>query len=141
MTRKAYGRNPGQICYHKSGTPFRLIHRDPFIGADLSFIRAGARQSGHPFAGALERELTGRHHSFCTMKVVHLGPLRPMIARPFSALRRTPHLVYRRSRYSSSAVPLAHQPEDAMAFTCRHAHFYLNVQATAPSPDQLEGGK
>ena len=36
---------------------------------------------------------------------------------------------------------LARQPEDAMAFNCRHAHFYLNVQATAPSPDQLEGGK
>jgi len=36
---------------------------------------------------------------------------------------------------------LAHQPEDAMAFSCRHAHFYLNVQATAPSPDQFEGGK
>ena len=36
---------------------------------------------------------------------------------------------------------LARQPEDAMAFNCRHAHLYLNVQATAPSPDQLEGGK
>ena len=36
---------------------------------------------------------------------------------------------------------LARQPEDAMAFNCRHAHFYLNVQATAPSPDQLTGGK
>ncbi len=36
---------------------------------------------------------------------------------------------------------LAHQPEDAMAFNCRHAHFYLDVQATAPSPDQLKEGK
>jgi hypothetical protein len=36
---------------------------------------------------------------------------------------------------------LARQPEDAMAFTCRQAHFSLNVQATAPSPDQLKGGK
>src|SRR5579863_9976632 len=61
MTRKVDGRTPGQICYHKSGTPFRMIHRDSFIGADLRFIRVGARQPGHPFAGTLERELAGRH--------------------------------------------------------------------------------
>ncbi len=36
---------------------------------------------------------------------------------------------------------LARQPEDAMAFNCRDANFYLNVQVTAPSPDQLKGGK
>jgi hypothetical protein len=27
------------------------------------------------------------------------------------------------------------------SFSFRQAHFYLNVQAAAPSPDQLEGGK
>ena len=36
---------------------------------------------------------------------------------------------------------LARQPEDAMAFNCRYVHFYLNVQAAAPSPDQLKEGK
>ncbi len=36
---------------------------------------------------------------------------------------------------------LARQPDDAMAFNCRYAHFYLDVQATAPLSDQLEGGK
>ncbi len=36
---------------------------------------------------------------------------------------------------------LARQPEDAMAFNCRYAPFYLNVQALAPSPDQLGKGK
>ena len=36
---------------------------------------------------------------------------------------------------------LARQPEDAMAFNCRYANFYLDVQATAPSPDQLTEGK
>jgi hypothetical protein len=36
---------------------------------------------------------------------------------------------------------LARQPEDAMAFTCRQAHFYLDVRAMAPSPAQLEEGK
>ena len=36
---------------------------------------------------------------------------------------------------------LARQPEDAMAFNCRHANFYLDIMATAPSPDQLEQGK
>ncbi len=36
---------------------------------------------------------------------------------------------------------LARQPEDAMAFNCRQAKFYLDVQVTAPSPDQLKGGK
>lgn len=36
---------------------------------------------------------------------------------------------------------LARQPEDAMAFNCRQAHLYLDVQATAPSLDQLKGGK
>ena len=36
---------------------------------------------------------------------------------------------------------LARQPEDAMAFNCRQAHFYLEVRAAAPSPTQLEEGK
>ncbi|HEV2655715.1 MAG TPA: FAD-binding protein, partial [Ktedonobacteraceae bacterium] len=36
---------------------------------------------------------------------------------------------------------LARQLEDAMAFNCRSANFYLNVMAAAPSPDQLKGGK
>ncbi len=36
---------------------------------------------------------------------------------------------------------LARQSEDAMAFNCRQAKFYLDVQATAPSPEQLKGGK
>lgn len=36
---------------------------------------------------------------------------------------------------------LARQPEDAMAFNCRDAKFYLNVQALAPAPDQLREGK
>jgi hypothetical protein len=36
---------------------------------------------------------------------------------------------------------LARQPEDAMAFSCRRAPFYLEVLAMAPSPAQLEGGK
>jgi len=36
---------------------------------------------------------------------------------------------------------LARQPEDAMAFNCRSANFYLNVMTAAPSPDQLKGGK
>ncbi|MBV9615422.1 MAG: FAD-binding oxidoreductase, partial [Ktedonobacteraceae bacterium] len=36
---------------------------------------------------------------------------------------------------------LARQPEDVMAFNCRNANWYLNVQATAPSPDQLTRGK
>ncbi len=36
---------------------------------------------------------------------------------------------------------LARQPEDAMAFNCRLAHFYLDLQATAPSLDQLKEGK
>ncbi len=36
---------------------------------------------------------------------------------------------------------LARQPEDAMAFNCRHANFYVNIMATALSPDQLEQGK
>lgn len=36
---------------------------------------------------------------------------------------------------------LARQPEDVMAFNCRDAKFYLDVQAAAPSPGQLEEGK
>ena len=36
---------------------------------------------------------------------------------------------------------LARQPDDAMAFNCRNAHFYLDVQAMAPSSDQLGEGK
>jgi len=36
---------------------------------------------------------------------------------------------------------LARQPEDAMAFNCRQAHFYLEARVAAPSEAQLEGGK
>jgi hypothetical protein len=36
---------------------------------------------------------------------------------------------------------LTRQPEEAMAFNCRHAHFYLNAMAAAPSPDQLKERK
>jgi len=36
---------------------------------------------------------------------------------------------------------LARQPDEAMAFNCRQANFYLEVRATAPSGAQLETGK
>jgi FAD/FMN-containing dehydrogenase len=36
---------------------------------------------------------------------------------------------------------LARQSEDAMAFNCRHASFYLDIQATAPTLEQLAEGK
>ena len=36
---------------------------------------------------------------------------------------------------------LARQPEEAMAFNCRDAQFYLEARVATPSPAQLTGGK